>query len=379
MIARRGVRAPASGPVGGWRLEKRLQPARWAGLMVPVGSVALALVFGSVWLALSGHSPLRVYGLMFEGAFGSAYGLSETVVKAIPLSLAGLGVAVAFRLQFWNIGAEGQLHLGALAATWVALRFPELPGVALVPAMLLAGFAAGAAWGVLPALPRAYLGTNEVITTLMLNYVAILWMDYLVYGPWKDPSSFNFPLTPPLPPHAELATLGATRVHAGVWLALAAAGLVALLLWRTRWGFQIRVIGDSPAAARYSGMHIAANIVAVMALSGGLAGLAGMAEVAGVTHRLQHGFSPGFGYTAIIIAWLARLNPWAVLWVSVLFGGLLVGGYAIQTSGLPAATTAMLQGAILFFVLGGEVLVRYRLVRVRGAAGGASPAGGVVA
>lgn len=341
-------------------LEKRAKPSPLLTLLVPVMSVVLALALGAVFLAITGYSPAKVYSAMLAGAFGSRYGVSETIVKAIPLMLAGLGVALAFRMLLWNIGAEGQLYMGAFAASWVALSFPGWPKPLLLTAMFLAGAVAGGLWGFLPAIPRAYFGVNEVITSLMLNYVAIYWIDYLVYGPWKDPQGYNFPLTPPFSPSAQLPVLGSTRVHLGLVFALLAAAGLYLVLRRLRWGYEIRVIGESPAAARYAGMNIARNILLVMFLSGGLAGLAGMAEVSGITHRLQHGISPGYGYTAIIVAWLSKLNPVGVVGVSFLLSALLVGGYSIQTSGLPAATVSMLQGAILFFVLGGDILINYR-------------------
>lgn len=344
------------------RLEKRLTYSPALAFLVPALSVVLALGSGAIFLLATNHDPVKIYLTMWEGAFGSKYGVSETIVKAIPLMLSGLGVAIAFRMLLWNIGAEGQLYMGAFAASWVALSFPDAPASILLPAMFLAGFLAGALWGLLPAIPRALLGVNEVITTLMLNYVAILWVDYLVYGPWKDPQGFNFPLSRPFSPSAILPTIGDTRVHLGLAFGLVAAALLWIVLRRLKWGYEIRVIGESPAAARYAGMNIVRNILLVMFLSGGLAGVAGMAEVSAITQRLQHGLSPGYGYTAIIIAWLAKLNPWAVVAVSFLFGGLLVGGYSIQSVGLPAATVSMLQGAILFFVLGGEILTRYRIV-----------------
>ncbi len=358
-----------SGAKGFIRLEKRPKPSPLLTFLVPAMSVVLALALGAVFLAVTGYSPAKVYSTMLSGAFGSQYGISETVVKAIPLMLAGLGVAVAFRMLLWNIGAEGQLYMGAFAASWVALTFPGLSKPVLLPAMFLAGAVAGGVWGLLPALPRAYFGVNEVITSLMLNYVAIYWVDYLVYGPWKDPRGYNFPLTPPFSPSAQLPTLGQTRVHLGLVFALVAAATLYLVLRRLKWGYEIRVIGESATAARYAGMNIARNILLVMFLSGGLAGLAGMSEVSGITHRLQHGISPGYGYTAIIVAWLSKLNPIALIGVSFFLSALLVGGYSIQTSGLPAATVSMLQGAILFFVLGGDILINYRFRFGSGRAG----------
>lgn len=351
--------------IGGLMLEKRATPSPVMVLIIPLVSVLCALFFGAVFLYITGQDALKVYGLMFSGAFGSYYGISETIVKAIPIALCGLGISIAFRMQLWNIGAEGQLYMGAFAASWVPLTFPDMPALVALPLMLLLGALAGGLWSFLPAIPRAYLGVNEIITTLMLNYVAILWVDYLVYGPWKDPKGFNFPLTAPFPDWAMLPALGQSRVHAGFIFALVTAVLLYFILFHSKWGFEIRVIGQSKTAARYAGMNIRRNILLVMFISGAICGLAGMAEVSGITGRLQHALSPGYGFTAIIVAWLSKLNPFAILLVSVLFGGLQVGGYLVQTSGVPATVAAMLQGAILFFVLGGEIFNKYRIVPAR--------------
>ena len=343
------------------RLEKRLETSKPAAFLVPIVSVLLALFTGALFFWVSGKDPAVVYSSMFYGAFGSAYGLSETVVKAIPLSLCGLGIALAFRMQLWNIGGEGQFYMGAMAAAWVALFHPQLPGWIMLPAMFLAGFIAGGLWGLLPAVPRAYQGVNETITTLMLNYIAIFWVDYLVHGPWRDPAGFNFPLTAQFVPSAILPAFGTTRIHAGLLFAIAAALVMYLVMRNTRTGFEIKVIGESQSAARYAGISLEKNILLVMLFSGGLCGLAGMAEVSGIAGRLQEGLSPGYGYTAIIVAWLSRLNPLALPVVAFMFGGLQVGGYSVQTSGVPATTVSMLQGLLLFFVLGGELFYRYRL------------------
>ncbi len=348
------------------RLEKRGGVSGTSVLPVTILSVLLSLAFGGIFLQLTGHDALEIYGLMFSGAFGSAYGISETLVKAIPLMLAGLGISLAFRMKLWNIGAEGQLYIGAFAASWVPLTFPDLPAYEMIPAMILLGMAAGGLWALLPAIPRAYLGVNEIISTLMLNYVAILWVDYLVFGPWKDPKGFNFPLSAPFSEAARLGTVGNTRVHTGIFFALIVAVIIYIIINRTKWGFEIRVIGESEPAARYAGMDIRRNILLVMLVSGAICGLAGMTEVSGITGRLQPNLSPGYGYTAIIVAWLSKLNPFAILLVSVLFGGLQVGGYLVQTSGVPASVATMLQGAILFFVLGGDILTRYRIRPGRG-------------
>lgn len=349
-----------------FRLERRLKPSKAATFLVPVASFILALAFGGVILLATGANPIVTYKAMAIGAFGSQYAFSETLVKAIPLILCGLGVAVAFRMRFWNIGAEGQLAMGGFGATWVALFLPALvPGLPerfLLPLVILGGMIAGALWGAIPALLRAYVGVNEVITTLMMNYIAILWVEHLFYGPWRDPKGYGFPGTAPFPEAAWLARYPGTRVHLGLIFGLVAAVLLWLILTRTKWGYEVRVIGENPKAARYAGISLVRNIVLVMLVSGGLAGLAGVGEVAGIAHRLQKGISVGYGYTAIIVAWLGQLSPWGVTLVGVLLAGLLVGGDQIQiTMRLPAAVALVLQGAILFFMLGGALFTQYRL------------------
>lgn len=352
--------------VPGFYLERQPTPSRLATILIPLASILLAYLAGGILLLVSGHDPLAVYGAMLNGAFGSTNGLAETLVKTIPLLLTALGVSIAFKMLLWNIGAEGQLHMGAIAATGTALYLiPGAPAIIIIPAMVVAGFIGGAVWGLIPGALRAYLKVNEIITSLLLNYVAILFAEYLVYGPWKDPKGFGFPGTPPLPDAAWLPRLAPTRVHLGLLFGLLAAVIIFIILRRTVWGYEIRVIGENERAARYAGMNIARNILLVMAISGGLAGIAGMSEVAGIAHQLQRNLSPGYGYTAIIIAWLAKLNPWVIVLVSFLFAGLLVGGDQLQISmGLPAAIAPMLQGTILFFLLGGEILANYRIRRV---------------
>ncbi len=346
--------------------EKRLTRSRRAALLVPILSFVLALAFGGLILIAFGINPLRAYRVMVQGSLGSRYALTETLVKAIPLMLTGLGVAIAFRMLFWNIGAEGQLAMGGIAAAYVALFLSDrLPAFLVLPLMFLLALLAGALWGLIPALLKAYIGVNEILTTLMMNYIAILLVEYLYLGPWRDPEGYGFPGTAPFPESAWLPRLTG-RVHAGLLFALLAALLLWFILNRTRWGYEIRVIGENPRAARYTGISIARNILLVMLLSGGLAGIAGMAEVAGIARRLYHGLTVGYGYTAIIVAWLANLNPWGVLLVGFLMGALLVGGDQLQIAmQLPAAVALILQGAILFFVLGGSIFVNYRIRLIR--------------
>ncbi len=349
------------------RLEPRVQPSRWLSAVLTLAAVAVALVISGVIIAVVGGDPIRSYLHILNAAFGSVGVLSDTLVKATPLLLTGLACALAFRMRLWNIGAEGQFLLGAWGASAVVLAPilpPGTPGFIVIPAMMLAGAAAGAAWGLIPGILRARLGVNEIIVTLMLNYVALFWIQFWVFGPWSEG---GFQQTAPFPPEAFLPRLtdfassvpafAGLTVHLGLVFGLVAAGIVWVVLERTRWGYEIRLAGDSQRAARYAGIDIARNVIVVFAISGALAGLAGMSEVSGVVHRLQDRISPGYGFTAIIIAYLARFDPLKVIVASVLFGALILAGREIQPSGVPA----MIQGVILFSLIVAEVLVRYRV------------------
>jgi len=343
-------------------------------ILVRLAGIVAALLVCAVLLLLQGYHPLLAYADMAVGAFGSRFAIEQTLLKAIPLMLTTLGVTLTFTAGLWNIGAEGQLTIGALAAAWLALNHPSLPALVLLPGMVLLGLLGGALWALVPAVPRAYVGMNEVISTLLLNYVALLVVDYLVFGSWADPTAFNFPYSPAFSDTARLPMLFGD-VHLGLVFALAATVVVAAALGHTPWGYEIRTSGASPGAARYAGMPVTRNILVAMAASGALSGLAGMAEVSGMIFRVQQGLSPGYGYSAIIIAWLAKLNPWAAVPVAILFAGLLNGGFALQTSKVPAAITYMIQAAILFLVVAGESLLA-RVRRARAAAAQKAALGG---
>ncbi|MGD8586771.1 MAG: ABC transporter permease [Chloroflexota bacterium] len=361
------------------KFEKRLYPSRVAMLVVPLVSLLLALLFGAGLLAIAGADPWETYKAMLAGAFGTPelwregqfYNLTELLVKAVPIILTGLAVSVAFRMLFWNIGAEGQLVMGGLAAAAVALFLPPALGFLpespwlWLPLLMIAAILAGAIWALIPALLKAFLNVNEIITTLMFNYIAILLYRYLYQLAWKDPAGFGFPGSALIPEYTWVPRISG-RLHWGILLALAAAFLVWLIMDRMRWGYEIRLIGENRTAARYAGVSIVRNIILVMILSGGLAGLAGFVEISAISHRLQSGLAVGYGFTGIIVAWLAKLNPWGGVIVGILLSALFVGGEQIQiTMGLPASVSLVLQGAILLFVLGGDVFTRYRLRVVR--------------
>ncbi len=349
------------------KIEKRFESPRWMEWGLPLIALALAFSAGALLLVPMGVSPLEAYGAMIRGSLADGYGLSETVVKAIPIALCSLAVALAFTMLVWNIGAEGQLVAGALAATAAVRCFPSEQAPLMLGTMMIMAALAGGLWGAFAGWLKAKWSVNEIITTLMMNYIAILGLEYFVYGPWRDPASLGFPLTKAFHGAARLPQFFGTRVHGGLFLALLAALALHIVLRWTRWGYEIRVIGQNARAAAYAGMATSRHIVAVLFLSGAIAGLAGMGEVAGLQGRLQPGFSVGYGFTAIIVAWLARLNPFAILVVSFFMGALLVGGDTLQVvMRLPLSSVQVLQGLILFCVLGGEFFRHYRLRFHRG-------------
>ncbi len=347
--------------------EKRQSISRKAQILVPIVSLLISLILGAILLALSKADPLQTYAAMARGAFGSWRDFSETLVKAIPLMLTGLGISIAFRMQFWNIGAEGQLVWGGVAAAGVALFWADkIPTSLLLPTAILAGMVAGALWAGIPAALKATIGVDETLTTLMLNYVAILYAEHLYYGPWRDPHGYGFPGTAQFPQAAWLPRIGNTRAHLGLLFAIIAAALLWFIFNRTRWGFELKIIGENKTAARYLGIDIGRNIVLALLLSGALSGLAGACEVTGVSHRLQQGLAIGYGYTAIIVAWMAQLDPIAILIVSILMAALMVGGDQVQMlMGLPAAVGLVLQGLVLFPLLAGSLFTEYRLKIIR--------------
>ncbi len=346
------------------RVSPRYETPAWLPAAALGGSVLAGLAAVGVMFAASGVDPFYAIARIFGGSFGSLYGLGETVTKAIPLILIASGLAVAFRARFWNIGAESQLLLGATLAGWVGLHW-QLPGPLLVAAMFAAGFAGGALWGLVPAVLRVRFGVNEVIATLMLNYIASELLTLLVTGPWKGRTQQGFPYTDDLAGPATLAVIPGTRIHVvTLVLALATALLLHVLVRRTRFGYELRVIGENREAARYAGIDLSRATLLLMLVSGGAAGLAGVGEVAGVHHHLTYpgAISSGYGFTAIIVAWLGRLSPLGTVLSGFFFAGILVGGDAIQISlGLPAATVQVFNGMLLVFLIAGDYFLRNRL------------------
>ena len=355
-----------------FKFEPRLEIPAWMNVVIPVAAVVFGLFIGGILFACLGVNPFKAYAAVLEGALGSTFGLGEIIIKAIPLTLTALAGLICYRMLIWNIGAEGQLCMGALATAAVVRYFFVNNCFVMFVLMFIAAAIAGGLWGGVTGFLKAKWGVSETITTLMLNYVAINVCEHFIYGPWKDPTSMGFPFTPNFPDAARLWVLGNTKVHAGVFIAVAVAIVFQILLKRSKWGYEIRVIGENPRAASYAGINIARNILLVTFIGGAVGGLAGMSEVAGLLGRMNRGFSMGYGYTGIIVAWLARLSPIYVPLVAFLMGILLVGGDTLQVAmGLPLASINILQGLILCSVLGAETLSRYkvRVVHTNGAKG----------
>ena len=337
-------------------LGRRLLPPAVLTL-VGIGS---GLAVGVLLIGLAGGDPLAAYSALWDGAFGGTRQLTETALKAIPLLLIGLGLSVAFRARVWNIGAEGQFFAGALGGSVVALYGAGLPAAVLVPALLLAGLAGGALWALIPALLRVKRGLSEIFTTLMLNYLAVLLVEYMARGPLRDPNGF-LPQSARFVREARLPGLFGTRVHVGALLALLLIPLVALLVWRTPLGFRLRAIGANRSVARFAGIDVNAGIVFALLFSGALAGLAGIIEVSAVHGRLKSGISADYGFTAILVALLGRLHPVGVLLAALFFAALTIGASSMHTqTGLPVALANAIQAVVVLVVLAVDAFYRRR-------------------
>jgi simple sugar transport system permease protein len=335
-------------------LRDRLPPHA-AVVLKWVGWLGLAFVLFALVLLIYGKDPLQAYANIISSTLGSTYGLSEVVVKMIPLVMLALAVAVPARIGLINVGGEGQLYIGGLFATWAVLTFPALPAWVLVPLMVVLGFVGGGMWAAIAAVLRAKGWLLEVFSTLLLNYIAILLVEVLVFGPWRDPTSANYPQSRLFPAAAWLPTFGGTRIHLGVVFALVALVLFHVIMGRTRWGLEMRAIGGNPEAARRNGIPIFWYIIVVLTIGGGLAGIAGMAEVAGIQHRLNPGLSTGYGYLGFLVSWLAGHRPWAIVLMSFLLAILVSGGDILQiTQSLPYSVVNILMALILLVVLAGR-------------------------
>ena len=353
------------------RFKARENVPRWLNFVVPLAGVVVALIVAGIVLAATSHNPLTTYQNIIQASITQPGAFSQTLVSMTPLLFTGLAAAVAFRMRLWNIGGEGQLYMGAIGAAGAGLYFHSLPGPLLIPVMIAAGVLAGTLWASIPGALRAYLNTNEILTTLMLNYVAANVMYYLIFDStsyWRDltsPSAKVFPQGKYLPATANWPPLqlGSLTIPFGLILAIG----LALLLWgmirATRYGYEMRVLADSPAVGKYAGMRTRRKVLSLMAISGGLAGLGGASQVGDFSHTLDpRGLEQaGFGYSGIVVAALARYNPVAVIVTSFFIGMLVNAGFALQGPGFPIGLVGTMEGILLFCVLGAEIFTRYRL------------------
>ncbi|MDV7340864.1 ABC transporter permease [Terasakiella sp. A23] len=346
------------------RFEPRLAPSRMMVYGAPLLAVVLTLVAGAMMFSALGYNAGQSLYLFFIKPISDSYGITELLLKATPLTLCAVGLALGFRGNVWNIGAEGQLTMGAITAGAIAVTWHESTSSLMIPIMIVAGIAGGMAWAAIPAFLKTRFHANEILTSLMLTYVATLFLGYLVNGPLRNPEGFNFPESRTFGEAAILPLLvEGSRLHIGALIALFVVILGWILISRTLIGFQVKVVGLTPLAASYAGFSPKKVVWMSLLLGGGLAGLAGMFEVAGPIGQLQPIISPGYGFTAIIVAFLGRLHPMGILMAALLIALSYLGGETVQMElSLPLAVTGVFQGMLLFFLLASDVLINYRLV-----------------
>lgn len=361
------------------RMNTRLYLAKLIDLLLPVLAMVIALVVGVLLLFLLGTDPIEAYSALIQGALGNISGITQTLTKATPLLLVGLGICIAFRGGVINIGGEGQIVVGALAATAFGVGFGDLPALILLPLTLISGAVAGLIWGGIPGLLKARLGVNEILTTVMMNQIALRLMNFLLRGPMLDPehvaAGTSIPQSAALPESIWLPRLvPRTLFHSGAILAVLLALAVYFLLWRTTIGYRIRAVGLNPHASRYAGIPVAKYVTLSLALSGMLCGLAGAVEVLGVHHRMLEGLSGGYGFSGIVAALFGKLHPLGAIPASALFGALLVGADKMQRAvQVPSALAIALQGLVVLFVVSSDLYVRRRTRRRVGDDGPAGP------
>jgi simple sugar transport system permease protein len=341
---------------------KRTDMTSRKAAIIRIVSIISAFLFTSVFISALGHSPINVYFSMVEGAFGSAHRIRDTLTITIPLVVTSIGIMIAFKMKFWNIGAEGQIIVGALAASYLALYYNHLPKMVLLPAMFLAGFVGGGLWALIPAFFKVQFGTNETIFTLMMNYVALKWVTYLQYGPWKDPGALGFPKIANFADAAIMPKL--FGVHVGWIIAIILVIIITIMMSYSKAGYEIAVVGESVDTAKYAGMNVKKVILSALFISGGIAGIVGMMQASAVNQTLSTQVAAGYGYTAIITAWLSGLKAAIIIPVSLLFAIMIKGGSFIQTAyQIPQSAAGILQSVILFFVIGSEFFIQYKLVK----------------
>jgi general nucleoside transport system permease protein len=345
-------------------LERRAERSATIAITSPLIAIGLTLVTMAVLFAILGKNPITALGVYFLDPLTDSYSLIEIAVKATPLVMIGVGLSLCYIANVWNIGAEGQFLIGAVCGSWIAVKTQGTDaGVWVLPAMLVAGAVGGALYALIPALCKVRFGASEILTSLMLVYIAELFLDYLVRGPWRDPNGFNFPTTAEFDPVATVPLLiEGSRLHLGAVIALVVVMVATVMLGRTIMGFEIRVVGAAPRAARFAGFDSNRLVIVTFLISGALAGLAGIIEVAGPVGHLQPGISPGYGFTAIIVAFLGRLNPVGILIAGLFLALTFIGGEQAQIAmKVPLDLTKVFQGILLFYVLACDSLILYRI------------------
>ena len=348
-------------------LEKRSQRSATMALLSPLLAISLTVFFGGVIFALLGLNPLRALYIYFIEPVTTWWSIQELIIKAAPLILIGVGLAICFEAKVWNIGAEGQLIMGALAGSMVPIFFTGWQSPLTLVAMLVLGALGGALFGAIPAFLKTRFNANEILTSLMLVYVAGYLADWLIRGPWRDPEGFNFPKSVNFEGWQILPTIFGDRIHIGAILAVVAAVILAFVMSKTLKGFEIRIMGNAPRAGMFSGFSPKKTVWFTLLLSGGLAGLAGIVEVAGPAGHLQPAISPGYGFTAIIVAFLGRLNPIGVIFAGLMLALSYLGGEAAQIDlGVSARISQVFQGMLLFFILACDTLILYRIKLLSG-------------
>ncbi len=353
------------------RTVKRTELSQKKATILRLTALLLALIAGGIFLLCMGYNPFVIYATIVSGAFRSKIAIQGTIKIMIPLFIASLGVTLAFKMQFWNIGAEGQIIVGGIFASYFALFHSDWPRFVLILVMLAAGIIGGGLWGLIPAFFKAKYNTNETLFTLMLNYIALYIISYLRDGPWRDPANPGFAKIATFVPNAQLPKLFGVQI--GWVFALIIFVFVFIYLKYTKQGFEISVVGSSHATASYAGMNVSKIILRTVFLSGAVCGIAGMTQAGGSDLTLAAGIAGGVGFTAIIVSWLGNLNPVTIMVISLLFSVLEKGSSVIQSSfGLSTDCSDVLQGIILFFVLACEFFIRYRFVFRQKSQGGAA-------
>ncbi len=347
------------------RIEPRNSSSRAFAVVVPILSAVFALVLAAIPLSLAGANVITAYGEMIKGVFGSIFSFSEMLTRATPLIFTGLAAALAFRAKLWNIGAEGQLYLGAMAAVAIGSGALDLPGIILMPLIIVLGAAAGAAGMAAPTYLKTRFGADEVVTTLLLNFVILIFLQMMLEGPLQDPMGLGWPQSSPVLEQGMLPPLmDRMRVHSGLIIALVLAGFAQFMLARSVWGFKLRAVGENAAAARHAGISVNRSLFGVAIISGGLAGLAGVSEVAGLKGYLTADLSPGFGYTGIVVAMLAGLSPVGVVIAALFIASVFVGADSMSRAmGVSSFLADLVVSMSLLCVLVGGFVARYRIVR----------------